>query len=346
MVLKMSNGAYLRDEPRILVTGGSGFIGSNLVRTMIRSGYTVLNVDKLTYASNTSLVSDINTNPRYIFKEADVSNYESMVGFMTSFKPNGIIHLAAETHVDRSIRNPRDFVYNNINSTVELLEAAFEYWSTSGIEGFRLIHVSTDEVYGSLGDQGKFTEDSRYNPSSPYSASKAATDHLVRSWYHSYGLPIIVTSCSNNYGPYQYYDKLVPMVISRCLRRLPIPIYGAGDNIRDWLYVEDHCEALIRVLEDGKTGETYNIGGRNEWSNIDLVHLICDCVAEFESSNFDYRSLITHISDRPGHDFRYAVDFSKIEEELDWRPMYDMVSGFRTTVLWYLNNRKWFDRPL
>jgi dTDP-glucose 4,6-dehydratase len=298
-------------------------------------------VDKLTYASNSALSADLESNSLYRFAKIDIVDFEPLFMEFVGYKPDTVIHLAAETHVDRSILSPMDFINTNVLGTANVLQASLCYWMSlraEQAEDFRMLHVSTDEVFGSLGTEGKFIEQSRYAPNSPYSASKAASDHLVRAWYSTYKLPIIVTHCSNNYGPYQHSEKLVPTVITRCLSGDPIPVYGSGENVRDWLYVEDHCEALIRVMQSGAVGETYNIGGNNEQRNIDLVRMICNTMDQMvpRPSGGKYRDLIALVGDRPGHDHRYAVDSSKIRRELGWSPKHDHLSGFNATIAWYL----------
>lgn len=341
---------------RILVTGGSGFIGSNLVRLLVGSGHEVLNIDKLTYAGNLASLSDIISEPTYQFLEADICDAAAMQTAFENFKPDAVMHLAAESHVDRSIDGPMEFVQTNVVGTVTLLQAATAFWRSlpaGKAEAFRFLHVSTDEVYGSLGETGAFTETTNYDPHSPYSASKASSDHFARAWHDTFGLPVLVTNCSNNYGPYQFPEKLIPVVILKALRGEPIPVYGKGENVRDWLYVEDHAEALLAVLEKGRVGETYNVGGNNELKNIDLVKLLCSILDDLapigshsslithQSSIKAYRDLITFVTDRPGHDLRYAIDPTKIREELAWSPKQDHESGFRKTVQWYLDNDEW-----
>ena len=345
---------------KLLITGGAGFIGSNLVRLMLNSGHDVLNLDKLTYAGNLNSLRDVADCNRYRFARIDITDAEAIRATVNSYQPDAVMHLAAESHVDRSIDGPREFIETNVVGTLNLLQASLEHWRSLAAEAaskFRFLHVSTDEVYGSLGADGAFTETTRYDPHSPYSASKAASDHLARAWFDTYGLPVIVTNCSNNYGPYQFPEKLIPVVILKCLRGEPIPVYGKGENIRDWLYVEDHCEALSLVIQKGQLGETYNIGGNNEKRNIDLVHLLCEILDELaprattqESGAGGaghsplatrYSELITYVTDRPGHDLRYAIDASKIKRELGWTPKQDHASGFRKTVQWYLDNDVW-----
>jgi len=331
----------------ILVTGGAGFIGSNFVLDWIGSQPDpVLNVDKLTYAGNLGNLSSVATNPRHVFVRADVCERATIDQLVREYRPRAIVHFAAESHVDRSIVGPDEFVRTNLVGTFTLLEAARAYWQ--GLAGtardrFRFLHVSTDEVYGSLaaGDQ-PFTEQSRYCPNSPYSASKAGSDHLVHAYHHTYGLPVLITNCSNNYGPYQFPEKLIPLMIHNALRRKALPVYGDGSNVRDWLYVSDHCDAIRVVLERGQPGETYNIGGRSERSNIDVVRTLCSILQEVvPSPHSGYDSLITFVKDRPGHDFRYAIDAGKIERALGWRPRQSFEAGLRQTVRWYLDNADW-----
>ena len=343
---------------RTLVTGGAGFIGSNLVHLLLNRGHEVLNIDKLTYAGNLASLSDIESAPNYRFLQADICDAASMEAAFNDFKPDSVMHLAAESHVDRSIDGPMDFVQTNVVGTVTLLQAATEYWrglSEIPAADFRFLHVSTDEVFGSLGETGTFSETTSYDPHSPYSASKASSDHFARAWHDTYGLPVLVTNCSNNYGPYQFPEKLIPVVLLKALRGEPIPVYGKGENIRDWLYVEDHAEALLTVLEQGRAGETYNIGGNNEMKNIELVQLICQLLDEHaesgklkaESRNGkSFAEQITFVKDRPGHDLRYAIDASKIKTELGWEPKQDHESGFRKTVEWYLVNEDWWQNIL
>lgn len=339
---------------KILVTGGAGFIGSNLVRHLVVDhGCTVLNVDKLTYAGNPNSLSDLAGNPRYLFSQTDLCNPIAISELIRNYRPDAIMHLAAESHVDRSIDGPGEFIQTNVVGTFNLLQGALGYWrDTPKIESdFRFLHVSTDEVYGSLSTSDPaFTEDKAYDPHSPYSASKAASDHLVRAWHDTYGLPIMITNCSNNYGPYQFPEKLIPVVILKALKRESIPVYGKGENIRDWLYVKDHARALYTVLTQGKVGETYNIGGDNEMRNIDLVCLLCDILDEYLSGEAGkparFRELISFVKDRPGHDHRYAINAGKIRSELGWKPEDDADSGFRKTVRWYLDNRDWWESIL
>ncbi len=337
---------------KILITGGAGFIGSAVVRQFINeSEATVINVDKLTYAGNLESVAEAATSPRYHFEQVDICDVPALRRLFTQYQPDAVMHLAAESHVDRSIDGPAQFVETNIIGTYTLLEAARAYWA--GLPGdrkqaFRFHHISTDEVYGSLGAEGFFTEETPYQPNSPYSASKASSDHLVRAWHHTYGLPVVTTNCSNNYGPYHFPEKLIPLVIIKALRGEPLPVYGKGDNIRDWLYVDDHARALRLVLEKGRLGETYNIGGHNERTNLQVVQGICGLLDELVpgSPHAPHAKLISFVTDRPGHDQRYAIDAGKIERELGWRPRESFESGLRKTVQWYLDNRGWWQRVL
>ncbi len=332
---------------RVMVTGGAGFIGSALVRRLIGAGgASVLNVDKLTYAGNLDSLKPVSDDPRYRFERADICDRAAMDGLFRSFQPDCVMHLAAESHVDRSIDGPAAFIDTNIGGTYTLLESARDYWlalSPARREGFRFLHVSTDEVYGSLGPQGKFTEETPYAPSSPYSASKAASDHLVRAWQHTYGLPTLITNCSNNYGPYQFPEKLIPLMILNGLEGRQLPIYGAGENVRDWLYVDDHAEALVTVAVRGTVGETYNIGGDAELRNIEVVRLICDLLDARLPGDRPRRELIAFVDDRPGHDARYAMDTAKIATELGWQPTQTFRSGLERTIDWYLENRSWWE---
>jgi dTDP-glucose 4,6-dehydratase len=339
------------NERRILVTGGAGFIGSAVVRALLAEGAEVINLDKLTYAGNLESLSSVASNPRHSFFKVDICDRDGVARLFNSQKPDAVIHLAAESHVDRSIDGPAAFVQTNIVGTGVLLEAALDYWR--GLEPewrsrFRFHHVSTDEVYGSLGLGGAFSEESRYAPNSPYAASKAGSDHLVRAWHHTYDFPVVLTNCSNNYGPYQFPEKLIPLTIVRALAGKPLPVYGKGENVRDWLHVEDHARALIAVLQNGRIGEVYNIGGNAERRNIDVVTAICGLMDELlaDSPSRPHRSLIEFVPDRPGHDLRYAIDATKIREELGWAPKENFESGLRNTVNWYLNNRSWWERVL
>jgi dTDP-glucose 4,6-dehydratase len=332
---------------KILVTGGAGFIGSNLVKLLVHErGHEVINVDSLTYAGNLESLADLEGHPRHHFVLADICDAAAMAALFAKFQPDGVMHLAAESHVDRSIDGPAAFIQTNIVGTFNLLQAAHVHHQQlkgPARERFRFLHVSTDEVYGSLGAIGHFTETSAYDPHSPYSASKAASDHLARAWSDTYGLPVMVTNCSNNYGPYQFPEKLIPVVILKALRGEPIPVYGKGENIRDWLYVGDHADALHTVMTNGHPGQTYNIGGNNERRNIDLVHLLCGLLDELHPrvDGRPYAEQITFVADRPGHDLRYAIDAGKIRSELGWSPKQDHSSGFRKTVQWYLENPSW-----
>jgi dTDP-glucose 4,6-dehydratase len=339
---------------KILVTGGAGFIGSNLVRHLLTQApssqllapSSVLNVDALTYAGNLHSLADLADNPRYRFAQADICDAPAMARLFAEFQPDWVMHLAAESHVDRSIDGPGAFIQTNITGTCTLLQAArahYESLTGPARDRFRFLHVSTDEVYGSLGAEGLFTEETPYDPHSPYSASKAASDHLARAWADTYKLPVLVTNCSNNYGPYQFPEKLIPVVILKALRGEPIPVYGKGENIRDWLYVGDHAEALHTVIAKGRMGQTYNIGGNNERQNIDLVRLLCNLLDELRprADGKSYAEQITFVKDRPGHDLRYAIDARKIKTELGWVPKQDHTSGFRKTVQWYLDNNDW-----
>ena len=336
---------------KILVTGGAGFIGSAVIRHIIlNTDDEVLNIDKLTYAGNLESLKDIDQSPRYMFKQLDICDKEALEQAFNSFQPNLVMHLAAESHVDRSIDGPAEFINTNIVGTYHLLEVARQYWQNLdeiSKQQFKFHHISTDEVYGDLeGTTDLFTETTPYAPSSPYSASKASSDHLVRAWHRTYGFPILVTNCSNNYGPYHFPEKLIPLVILNALDGKALPIYGKGNQIRDWLYVEDHARALYKVVTEGKIGETYNIGGHNEKQNIEVVKTICHILDELkpQENGQPYESLITFVKDRPGHDLRYAIDASKIANELKWTPTETFDSGIRKTVEWYLNNMEWCSR--
>ncbi|MCP5207429.1 MAG: dTDP-glucose 4,6-dehydratase [Hahellaceae bacterium] len=339
---------------RFLVTGGAGFIGSAVVRFLINeTAHNVLNVDKLTYAGNLESLASVSASDRYSFAQVDICDRESLAKTFAEFKPDFVMHLAAESHVDRSIDGPGDFINTNIVGTYQMLEVARKYYG--GLSGeakaaFRFHHISTDEVYGSLGAEGLFTETSRYEPNSPYSASKASSDHLVRSWRETFGLPTIVTNCSNNYGPFHFPEKLIPLVILNALDGKPLPVYGKGNQVRDWLYVEDHARALYKVVTEGEVGETYNIGGHNEKQNIEVVKTLCALLEELAPQKpaglARYEDLITYVADRPGHDQRYAIDASKIESELGWSPQETFESGMRKTVEWYLSNRSWWQHVL
>ena len=341
-----------RDLPsteRIVVTGGAGFIGSALIRQLIReTSCEVINLDKLTYAGDLTSVAEVSASPRYAFEHADICDADAVRHIFERYRPTALMHLAAESHVDRSIDGPADFIRTNITGTFTLLEAALRHWRDGDSETksrFRFLHVSTDEVFGSLGATGFFTEETPYSPNSPYSASKAASDHLVRAWHHTYGLPTLMTNCSNNYGPYQFPEKLVPLVIRNALAGKPLPIYGKGDNTRDWLFVDDHARALRTVLDTGSVGESYNIGGHNEKTNLEVVHTICALLDELmpDAAHRPHASLITFVKDRPGHDQRYAIDAAKIGRVLGWSPREDFTSGLRKTVEWYLANPSWRD---
>jgi len=332
---------------KILVTGGAGFIGSAVVRRAIRDGHQVVNLDALTYAACLENVASVADNPNYAFEKADIRDPAALAAVFALHAPDTVMHLAAESHVDRSIDGPAAFIETNVTGTFNMLEAAREYWvGRDRPKDFRFHHISTDEVYGSLGATGMFTEDTPYDPNSPYSASKAASDHLVRAWGETYGLPVVVTNCSNNYGPYHFPEKLVPVVILKALAGNDIPVYGKGENIRDWLYVEDHADALLTVLQNGQTGRTYNIGGENEATNLELVQKICAILDEKRPSDTPYSQLITFVADRPGHDLRYAIDPQRIRTELDWRPSVTLDEGLEKTVQWYLDNENWWQALL
>ncbi|MGB1876731.1 MAG: dTDP-glucose 4,6-dehydratase [Rhodospirillaceae bacterium] len=332
---------------KVVVTGGAGFIGSALVRLLIKEvGAEVVNVDALTYASNLESLASVSDNSAYTFIHDNVCDQQRMADLFETEQPDVIMHLAAESHVDRSIDGPAAFMETNIMGTYALLEAARAYWSkipTARKEAFRFHHISTDEVYGSLGEEGLFTETTPYAPNSPYSASKASSDHLVRAWHHTYGLPVVTTNCSNNYGPHQFPEKLIPLIILNGLERKPLPVYGKGENVRDWLHVEDHVRALWLVVTKGRLGEVYNIGGDAERKNIDVVRGICDLLDELVSPEQPTQDLITYVTDRPGHDARYAMDTTKIFEELHWQPQETFESGLRQTVQWYLDNTPWWE---
>jgi dTDP-glucose 4,6-dehydratase len=331
---------------KLLVTGGAGFIGSAVVRQAVAKGHQLVNLDALTYAANLENVASVSGSLLYNFEHADIRDRAALDRIFATHAPDAVMHLAAESHVDRSIDGPGDFIETNITGTFNLLEAARAYWTKAGkLEVFRFHHISTDEVFGSLGPTGKFTEDTPYDPRSPYSASKAASDHLVRAWGETYGLPVILTNCSNNYGPYHFPEKLIPVVILNALHGRPIPVYGAGENIRDWLYVEDHADALLTVVTQGKVGRSYNIGGENEARNIDLVNAICTLMDEMHPQGAPHARLITFVTDRPGHDARYAIDPSRIRSELGWRPSVTLEEGLRKTVAWVLDNEAWW-QPL
>ncbi len=332
----------------ILVTGGAGFIGANFVLAWLgdKSADGVINVDKLTYAGNRKTLASVEDDPRHVFSQTDICDRDALDKLFATYKPRAVVHFAAESHVDRSIHGPGEFIQTNIVGTFTLLEAARAYWSS--LEGqakadFRFLHVSTDEVFGSLSETDpQFSETTPYAPNSPYSASKAASDHLVRAYHHTYGLPVLTTNCSNNYGPYHFPEKLIPLIIANALAGKPLPIYGDGLNVRDWLYVRDHCSAIREVLAKGRLGETYNVGGWNEKTNLDVVHTLCDLLDELRpKATGSYRDQITFVKDRPGHDRRYAIDARKLERELGWKPAETFESGMRKTVQWYLDNQAW-----
>jgi dTDP-glucose 4,6-dehydratase len=332
---------------RIAVTGGYGFVGSALIRLLLaETAHDVLNIDKLTYAANPASIPAAGKTPRYRFLEADIVNAAAVRKVFEDFQPHAVMHLAAESHVDRSIDGPQEFITTNVVGTFTLLQEALRYWRglpRKDAEQFRFLHVSTDEVFGSLGPTGLFTEESPYRPSSPYSASKASSDHLVRAWRHTYGLPVLITNCSNNYGPYQFPEKLIPHMIIKCMFGESMPVYGDGLNVRDWLYVEDHARALLLVLEQGVLGETYNIGGKNERTNLHIVETICDHLDLMSPRDGQSRrALITFVRDRPGHDRRYGIDATKVEAALRWRALECFESGIEKTIAWYLRNRDWW----
>lgn len=338
----------MKEHKRVIVTGGAGFIGSALVRMLVNNGITVLNIDKLTYAGNLSSLASIADKPNYTFEQIDICDRENVNRIFTEFQPDSIMHLAAESHVDRSIDSPEEFINTNIIGTYTLLEASRKYWnmlSEEDKQNFRFLLVSTDEVYGSLGKTGYFSEKSNYDPRSPYSSSKASADHLVSAWYHTYGLPTLKTNCSNNYGPYHYPEKLIPLIIINALAKQDLPIYGNGDNIRDWLYVEDHVNALWTVINNGIPSESYNIGGHNEKTNLEVVTSICKILDEIMPRNdgISYNTQIKFVSDRPGHDARYAIDPTKIMSELGWKPTETFDTGLRKTIKWYLENNAWWE---
>jgi dTDP-glucose 4,6-dehydratase len=335
---------------RFIVTGGAGFIGSALVRHLIaNTRHTVMMVDKLTYAANLDSLAAVSTSPRYQFEQVDICDADAVDRVVQSFKPDVIMHLAAESHVDRSIDGPAEFIETNVCGTFALLDVALRYFRSlapGARDSFRFHHISTDVVFGSLGADGYFHEDSPYQPNSPYSASKAASDHLVRAWHHTFGLPVVMSNCSNNYGSYQFPEKLIPLTILNCLEGKPLPVYGTGENVRDWLYVDDHVAALMLVAERGAPGRSYNVGGNNEWTNIAVVKAICALMDELapDPKIGKRESLISFVTDRPGHDMRYAIDASRISKELGWTPRETMETGLRKTVQWYLDNRAWWGR--
>ncbi len=333
-----------------MVTGGAGFIGSAVIRYLLNeTDNHVVNVDKLTYAGNLESLAAVSNHDRYKFEQVDICDYDAMEQLFAKHRPDVVMHLAAESHVDRSITGPADFISTNINGTYNMLEAARKYWlalAGSAKDAFRFHHISTDEVYGSLGPTGYFVETTSYDPSSPYSASKASSDHLVRAWVRTYGLPVLITNCSNNYGPYQFPEKLIPLMILNAVEGKPLPVYGDGAQVRDWLHVEDHAKALYRVITEGRIGETYNIGGNNEKTNLEVVKTICAILEELAPDRPDgidsYEKLITFVEDRPGHDQRYAIDAAKIKNDLGWTPAETFETGIRKTVQWYLDNRDWW----
>jgi dTDP-glucose 4,6-dehydratase len=336
----------MQGERRILVTGGAGFIGSAVCRRLVSEGARVLNFDKLTYAASLSSLAPVDQSPLYAFEQGDVADRAIVAAALARFKPTAVMHLAAESHVDRSISGAEPFVQTNIVGSYVMVETALDYWRSldaTAQQQFRFHHISTDEVFGSLGQEGLFCETTPYDPRSPYSASKAASDHLVSAWGHTYGLPVLLSNCSNNYGPYHFPEKLIPLTIINALKGLPLPVYGRGDNVRDWLHVEDHARALDTIVSHGRPGERYNVGGRNERTNLQVVEAICDLVDELSpQAGVQRRDLITFVTDRPGHDQRYAIDASKLESELNWRAQYDFERGLRHTVAWYLANEDWW----
>lgn len=329
----------------ILITGGAGFIGSHLVRLFVNKypEYKIVNFDALTYAGNLANLTDVESSANYIFEKGDITDMERVQQLFEKYNFDGVIHLAAESHVDRSISNPMEFIMTNIVGTVNLLNAAREIWK-AGFEGKRFYHISTDEVYGSLGEEGEFLETTPYDPRSPYSASKASSDHLVRAYFHTYHMPVVLSNCSNNYGSYQFPEKLVPLFIHNIRNNKPLPVYGKGENVRDWLYVEDHAQAIDLVFHKGRDGETYNIGGNNEWQNIQLIHKLCEIMDQkLGRAKGESARLITFVKDRAGHDLRYAIDATKIKEELGWEPTVKFAEGFESTVDWYLTNEAWLN---
>ncbi len=341
----------MSESKTILITGGCGFIGSNLVRLAHQEGFHVVNLDKLTYAGNRDSLLDVEAHPGTTFVQGDICDVSLVRQLLETYRPAGILHLAAESHVDRSIDGPEEFIQTNIVGTHRLLAAALTFWKSlpePEKASFRFLHVSTDEVFGSMGPEGFFNESTPYDPRSPYSASKASSDHLVRAYGHTYGLPVLVTNCSNNYGPYQFPEKLIPLVINSAIRNKPLPVYGDGGNIRDWLYVEDHCRALLEVFENGKPGETYTIGGHSEKTNLEIVRAICAILDDLHprSDGKSYAEQITFVPDRPGHDRRYAIDASKITAELGWAPQRSFDQGLRQTVRWTLDNQTWVENIL
>ncbi|MDA8817161.1 dTDP-glucose 4,6-dehydratase [Alphaproteobacteria bacterium] len=334
---------------KLIVTGGAGFIGSAVVREAIKRGHNIINIDALTYAANSENLSSVDSNENYCFEQTDIRNRQRLAENFEKYQPDAIMHLAAESHVDRSIDGPADFIETNIVGTFNMLDVSRSYWEARGKpETFRFHHVSTDEVYGSLSADPSvlFTEETPYDPRSPYSASKASSDHLVRAWHETYGLPVVITNCSNNYGPYQFPEKLIPVIILNALAEKPLPIYGDGSNIRDWLFVDDHADALLRVLQDGEVGRTYNIGGNSELTNLHLVKTLCKILDRLSPRDSGrYKELIEFVTDRPGHDARYAIDANRIKAEIGWEPSVSVEQGLEKTVLWYLENEDWW-RPL
>jgi dTDP-glucose 4,6-dehydratase len=335
-------------KKNILITGGAGFIGSHVIRRFVNKypGYLIVNADKLTYAGNLENITDIEKQPNYKFERIDIVNKQAVLDLFNKYSFEGVIHLAAESHVDRSITGPDEFVFTNIVGTVNLLNAARNSWKDNFNEKL-FYHISTDEVFGSLGKEGYFTEETAYDPRSPYSASKASSDHMVRAYNHTFGLPVVISNCSNNYGPNQFPEKLIPLAINNIKNNKPIPVYGKGENIRDWLYVEDHASAIDLIFHKGKVGDTYNIGGNNEWKNIDLIKLLCRILDnKLGRQSGTSEKLITYVKDRPGHDMRYAIDSSKLQNELGWSPIPEFADGLEKTVEWYLSNTKWLERIL
>lgn len=330
----------------ILVTGGAGFIGSAVCRYLVRDlGHSVVNVDKLTYAGNLETLKEIEDSPNYHFEQVDICNRAELDRIFAKYQPQGVMHLAAESHVDRSITGAGEFIQTNIVGTFHMLEAArahYQALNEAAQKAFRFLHVSTDEVYGSLGDEGLFRETTAYDPSSPYSASKASADHLANAWVETYGLPVVISNCSNNYGPYHLPEKLIPLMILNALDGEPLPVYGDGSNVRDWLYVDDHAKALFTIMTKGRIGEKYNVGGRNERTNLEVVERICTILDELRPKNSPYKEQITYVTDRPGHDARYAIDATKLENELGWRAEEDFESGIKKTIAWYLDNEWWW----